>query len=83
MAETGACSNLRAKLETVMSRLEHIEKSVTELSAEDLAEFTRWFEDLQAKRWDERFEVDATSGKLDALADAALSELSAGRARRL
>ncbi|TCP90215.1 hypothetical protein C8J31_10150 [Rhizobium sp. PP-CC-2G-626] len=66
-----------------MSRLEHIEKSVTELSAEDLAEFTRWFEDLQAKGWDERFEVDATSGKLDALADAALFELSAGQARRL
>ncbi|MET0359301.1 MAG: hypothetical protein ABW055_07665 [Pararhizobium sp.] len=66
-----------------MSRLEHIEKSVTELSAEELAEFTRWFEDLQARRWDERFEADATAGKLDALADDALSELAAGRARRL
>ncbi|TCM58421.1 hypothetical protein C8J36_101322 [Rhizobium sp. PP-F2F-G48] len=66
-----------------MSRLEHIEKSVTELSADELAEFARWFEDLQVKRWDERFETDATSGKLDALADAALLEFSAGQARRL
>lgn len=66
-----------------MSRLEHIEKSVIELSAEELAEFTRWFEDLQAKRWDERFETDATSGKLDTLADEALSELFVGRAQRL
>jgi hypothetical protein len=66
-----------------MSRLEHIEQSVEQLSAEELAEFARWFEDLQASRWDRRFETDVKSGKLDALAEDALEEAATGRARRL
>jgi hypothetical protein len=66
-----------------MSRLEQIEKSVTELSAEELAEFASWFDALQARRWDARFEADAKAGKLDGLADQALADRSAGRTRPL
>ncbi|WP_097140874.1 hypothetical protein [Rhizobium subbaraonis] len=67
-----------------MSKLEKIEESVASLDSEDFAAFSRWFELLQAKRWDEAFDRDArASGKLSELADEALAEHRAGRTRQL
>lgn len=39
--------------------------------------------ELDADRWDRRFEEDVAAGRLDTLADAALSELRAGHTRPL
>jgi hypothetical protein len=67
-----------------MLKLEKIEESVASLDSEDFAAFSRWFEQLQAKRWDEAFDRDArASSKLSELADEALAEHRAGRTRQL
>ncbi len=50
-----------------MSKVKEIEKSISMLPKDDLAVLREWFEDLDAKMWDEQFENDAKSGKLDAL----------------
>ena len=66
-----------------MTKLEQIEKSVTELSKEELKAFAKWFEELQADLWDQQIEADAKAGKLDKFADKALADHRAGRTRAL
>ncbi|MER8477779.1 hypothetical protein NKJ09_18325 [Mesorhizobium sp. M0189] len=66
-----------------MSKLEQIEKSVAELSPEELKAFAAWFEALQADMWDQQFEGDAKAGRLDRLAEQALADHRAGRTRPL
>ncbi|MER8550169.1 hypothetical protein NKJ72_14995 [Mesorhizobium sp. M0045] len=66
-----------------MSKLEQIEKSVAELSPEELRAFAAWFEALQADMWDRQIEADAKGGRLDKLAEQALADHRAGRTRPL
>ena len=66
-----------------MTKLEQIEKSVTELSSEEFERFTAWFEALQAERWDRDLAEDAADGTLDELAELALAEFRSGRTRPL
>lgn len=66
-----------------MTKLEDIEKAVEQLSPEELARFRAWFEELQARLWDQQIERDAKAGKLDKLAEEALAEHKAGRTRML
>lgn len=66
-----------------MSKLEQIEKSVAELSPEELKAFAAWFEALQADMWDRQIEADAKLGRLDKLAEQALADHRAGRTRPL
>ncbi len=56
-----------------MTRVETVEKEVETLSPEELTEFRHWFAAYDAEAWDRQFEHAASSGKLDALADAALA----------
>ncbi|MBN9547975.1 hypothetical protein ACWGS9_18015 [Bradyrhizobium sp. Arg314] len=66
-----------------MTKLEQIEKSVAELSPEELKAFAAWFEALQADLWDKQIEADAKAGRLDKLAEQALADHRAGRTRPL
>lgn len=66
-----------------MTKLEQIEKSVLELSPDELRTFSEWFETMMDKNFDKAIERDAASGKLDALADQALLEFRSGRTRAL
>jgi hypothetical protein len=66
-----------------MTTLEDIEIAVTELSADQLARFRAWFEEFEAARFDQRIERDAEAGRLDQLAEQALADFGAGRAREL
>ncbi|RWH72321.1 MAG: hypothetical protein EOQ86_26680 [Mesorhizobium sp.] len=66
-----------------MSKLEQIEKSVAELSPEELKAFAAWFEALQADIWDRQIETDAKAGRLDKFAEQALADHRAGRTRSL
>ena len=66
-----------------MTKLEQIEKSVAELSSEELKAFAAWFEALQADLWDKQIEADAKAGRLDKLAEQALADHRAGRTRPL
>ena len=48
-----------------MSKLEDIEAAVERLSPGELEQFRAWFEELQARQWDEKIETDIKAGKLD------------------
>ncbi|AZV20624.1 MULTISPECIES: hypothetical protein [Mesorhizobium] len=66
-----------------MTKLEQIEKSVAELSPEELKAFAAWFEALREDMWDRQIEADAKAGRLDKLAEQALTDHRAGRTRPL
>jgi len=63
--------------------IHEIEQAIKELSPEELARFRAWFEEFDAKVWDEQIERDARSGKLDNLADKARADFQAGKAKEL
>jgi len=66
-----------------MTRIEDIEKAVAALPPEELARFRAWFEEFDARLFDEKIEHDAKAGKLDGLAKKALADHHAGRTREL
>jgi hypothetical protein len=66
-----------------MSTLEEIERAVAELPPDELVRFRAWFEDFEAARFDQAIERDAKAGRLDRLAEQALADFRAGRAREL
>ena len=66
-----------------MTKIEDIEKAVAAPPANELAEFRARFEKFDSARFDEKIERDAKAGKLDRLADEALTDLRAGNARGL
>jgi hypothetical protein len=67
----------------VMSDLEKLEDEIRSLSEEELARFRAWFEEFDWKAWDRQLEDDVAGGKLDSLADTALSDHEAGRTKPL
>ena len=66
-----------------MSTVADIEAAVRELSKKDLSRFRDWFLEFDANAWDRQFEQDVGLGKLDSLAEEALSDLRAGRCSEL
>jgi len=66
-----------------MTPIETIERAVEQLSPEELAKFRRWFLAFDAAAWDVQMEADAAAGKFDALAEEALAEYRAGKAREI
>jgi hypothetical protein len=68
---------------TGMTTIEDIEKAVAELPPDQLQQFRAWFAEFEAARFDQKIERDAKEGRLDRLAELALAEYRAGRAREL
>ena len=66
-----------------MITVQKIEKAVAHLPKVDLDQFRSWFEKFDAKQWDNQFENDVLSGKLDGLADQALKDFEEGRCTEL
>ncbi len=66
-----------------MVRLREIEKAVSNLPANDLAEFRAWFQKFDASLWDKQFEDDARKGKLDRLAQKAVQDFKNGKCKEL
>ncbi|QWR77919.1 hypothetical protein [Candidatus Magnetomonas plexicatena] len=67
-----------------MSKVQEIEEAVSGLSQEELAQFRVWFEEkFDSAKWDAEFEHDAVSGRLDALAERAVSDFNNGNFREL
>ena len=56
-----------------MSSLMMIEEEIANLPEHDFIVLREWFQDLDSKKWDKKIEDDTTAGKLDDLANAALS----------
>lgn len=63
--------------------LKELEQTISHLPPDELARFREWFLEFDAACWDEKIEKDATQGRLDDLADAAIAEHSAGRTKPL
>jgi hypothetical protein len=63
--------------------IREIEQAIRQLTPKDLARFRRWFEDFDAQNWDKQFEADVEAGKLDKIAEQALHEYHAGKAKGL
>lgn len=66
-----------------MSKVQNLEKEIQQLSAEELAEFRRWFAEFDAQVWDRQLESDVGAGRLDGLAEKALRAHAAGRSTKL
>jgi hypothetical protein len=66
-----------------MRTVEDIEKALSELPADQLAQFRAWFETFDAAGFEERIARDAKVGRLDRLAEQAIADFRAGRAREL
>ncbi len=66
-----------------MGSLMEIEKAVTRLPREEYLAFREWFEEFDAKEWDDAFEKDAISGKFDRLAEQAMNDFKAGKCKAL
>jgi hypothetical protein len=63
--------------------VQEIEQAVSRLSRDELARFRDWFDEFDAAAWDEQFERDARSGKLDRLAEKAMQDYLAGKSKEL
>lgn len=64
-----------------MTKIQQIEQSIEALTETEFDEFSEWFDALRQRRWESEFEFDAKAGKLDALANEALTDFKAGRTR--
>ena len=62
-----------------MTKLEDIEKAISQLAPADLEHLRRWFAELDERLFDETIERDAKSGKLDALRAEVRASHKAGR----
>ena len=63
--------------------IQDLKQAVTRLPPKDLARFRTWFEEFDAKMWDKQFAADAGSGKLKKIAEQALDDYHAGKAKEL
>ena len=66
-----------------MSTLEQIEAAILTLPSDDFEKLKKWFLDLDYQRWDKQLEQDVAEGKLEALAEEAISEFEAGNCQEI
>lgn len=66
-----------------MSEVEQLERTVSNLSPGDLAQFRAWFLEFDARVWDQQIETDLKAGKLDKLMADARTEYEQGKTRPL
>ncbi len=66
-----------------MQSVQEIEAAVTKLSKSDLINFRDWFTNFDQAEWDRQFEDDAMSGKLDTLAEQAISDFEDGKCKEI
>jgi hypothetical protein len=58
---------------------DELQDVVSHLPAEELARFSRWFEEFLADLWDRQIEDDILAGRLDAAGRRADEDFEAGR----
>ncbi len=66
-----------------MAAIQDIERVISNLPPDELAQFRAWFEEFDAAAWDKQFEEDARSGKLDDIAGEALADFKEGKFKEL
>ena len=63
--------------------LKELEQKISQLPPGELAEFREWFIRFDGDRWDAQIEKDASTGKLDSLAETARREFRSGQTNPL
>jgi len=63
--------------------IQELEEAVTQFPQKDLVRFRKWFDEFDAQVWDEQFEADAESGKLDKITEQSLNDYRTGKAKEL
>ncbi len=63
--------------------LQELESAVSQLPADELTTFARWFEEYLADAWDRRIEEDIKAGRLDEAGHRADADFEAGRCKPL
>ncbi len=66
-----------------MTRVEKLEHEIQRLSRGELAAFRDWFREYDSDEWDREIEQDIQAGKLDRLAEEAITAHKAGRTREI
>ena len=66
-----------------MSTVEEITAAIVRLTPEQAARRQDWLAECAERQWDEHIERDVVAGRLDYLAEKALADYHAGRARPL
>ena len=61
--------------------IEELQTAVSDLPAEELTQFSRWFEEYLADKWDRKIEADILAGRLDAAGRRADEDFEAGRCK--
>jgi hypothetical protein len=61
-----------------MNSVQEIKHAVQQLPPDELAAFRSWFAEFDAAAWDRQFETDVAAGRLEKLADEALTDLREG-----
>ncbi|MGE5158110.1 MAG: hypothetical protein ACM3OF_08175 [Gemmatimonas sp.] len=64
-----------------MSKVESLEREVSNLSPQELAAFREWLAKYDADAWDQQIESDVKAGKLDRLAAEALAAHDRGETK--
>ena len=67
----------------MVKKVEEIEEAVSQLSEDQLKKFRVWYEKFDSDMWDKQIEKDVAAGKLDALAEDAISDHKKGKTREL
>lgn len=67
----------------MVKTVEEVEKAVTQLPPDQLRKFRAWYEKFDSDAWDVQIEQDILTGKLDAIANAAIADHKAGKSRKL
>ena len=66
-----------------MSTVEEIKSAISHLPRKEMVRLSTWFEDFEAKEWDQEFEEDVQNGKLDKLAKQAIKKFQEGKCTKL
>ena len=66
-----------------MTKIQEIEKVISNLTPEELSQFRAWFEEFDAAIWDKQFEEDVKSGRLYAISEKAIADFKKGEFKEL
>jgi hypothetical protein len=75
--------NFKTLHEELVVSLQELEAAVSQLPAEELTVFARWFEEYMADAWDRRIESDIKAGKLDEAGSRADAAFESGHCKPL
>ena len=66
-----------------MTKVQKLEQEIQKLDRSELASFRDWFRKFDSDEWDCQIEKDINMGKLDNLAQQALTAHKAGKSREI